>query len=117
MQGLMVVGRHEEAVERLQQALQLTGPNAPDIRVAISQAKQLLKQQRARQGEAYARALQGWGSKSGPGSSRRREAEFDGGEFEEGRAWLMNPKAEAVLERLGGNAPFRGMTCNTHMHA
>ncbi|KAF5842079.1 hypothetical protein DUNSADRAFT_9338 [Dunaliella salina] len=108
-QGLMGVGRHEEAVERLQQALQLTGPNAPDIRAAITHAKQLLKQQRARQGEAYARALQGWGSRRAPGTSRRRGADFDGGEFEEGKAWLLNPKAEAVLERLGGDAPFRGM--------
>ena len=47
----MAVGRHEEAVAKLQEALQKAGPAATDIRSAIAQAKQHLKQQRAKEGE------------------------------------------------------------------
>jgi hypothetical protein len=80
---------------------------------ACRQAKHLRKEQKAKQGEAYARALDGWAAESRKQQKQQNQGakaqEFDGGEFDAERAWMLNPRAESVFDRLGGDAPFHGI--------
>lgn len=112
LQGLVAVGRLEEAVEMLERAMrQSSGSSAADIAVALRQAKAKRKQERAKEGQAYARALAGWATDSKRVQASSRLQEFDDGEFDE-RTWLMNSRAEKILDRIGGDSPFPGIRMN-----